>query len=147
MLANTEQLKIKLNQQADLESEKKNQARLKAVDFLFSNLKCGGEWLKIEGIKLLFFYRDLDIVNERLKEFFKDSESLLIQKALEEFFSGTLNVDDIIAQRKRQMEIKEELRILKVTIRKEEETEATPSEALSFLDLTALKMKDIAIKN
>jgi hypothetical protein len=147
MLANTEQLKIKLNQQEDLESEKKNQARLKAVDFLFSNLKCGGEWLKIEGIKLLFFYRDLDIVNERLKEFFKDSESLVIKKALEEFFSGTLNVDDIIAQRKRQMEIKEELRILKATIRKEEEAEATPSEALSFLDLTALKMKDIAIKN
>jgi hypothetical protein len=147
MLANTEQLKIKLNQQADLESEKRNQARLKAVDFLFSNLKCGGEWLKIEGIKLLFFYRDLDIVNERLKEFFKDTESLLIKKALEEFFSGTLNVDDIIAQRKRQMEIKEELRILKATIRKEEEAEVTPSEALSFLDLTSLKMKDIAIKN
>ena len=94
----------------------------------------------------MYFYRDLEGVNERIKEFFKDNESLSIKKTLEEFFSDTLNVDDIIAQRKRQAEITEELRNLKTIIRQEDAAKAAPNEALSFLDLTALKMKDITIK-
>ncbi len=146
MTVNIEQLRIKLTQEEELQTERGNQARLNAVNFLFENLKSGGEWLKLEGIKLLYFYRDLDIVNKRMKDFFENTENPVIKRALEEFFAGTLDVNDIIAQRKRKMEIREELRLLKISIR-QEALETNSNESLGFLDLTALKVKDIAVKN
>lgn len=146
---NCEGLKFKVSQQEQIESLKINERRQKAVDFLFNNLKYGGEWLKIEGIKLLFFYRDMPSVNERLNEYFADSDNKSIKKTVAEFLAGTLNVDDVIEKRKRYEEVQEDLRLLKLKIANGDESENSELTSkgvgtFGFLGLSSLKISDLS---
>jgi len=147
MSTNCEGLKIQISKQKQLDELKINAMREKAVNFLFRNFEYGSEWLKIEGIKMLFFYRDMPNIIERLNSYFYGTDSTNIKQAIAEFVDGTLNVDDLLEKRRRYEQTQEELRLMKLELIRESETSISKSESsgtFGVLGLSSLKVSDLS---
>lgn len=113
---NNNQLALLVKKSEIDKEEKVNSRRFKMAEHFLKNLGKGSDWLIKENLKLLYFYKDFDFVIKAVKELQEKNESEYLAKYIEEFFNGSLDVDDLLESQERVRKLRESRdRMLKET--------------------------------
>ena len=140
MMPENQKLKILLSSE-DLES-KEEEARKRnfAVQILLKNIENGSEWFQKQTLQLLFFYRDLPMVQNRLQSWYDTlNVESPIRTTLEEFFAGSLDVSKILEQRQKQLKLEKQMRQIRADLESEKNQEQEAYSTFSQLGLLSLK--------
>lgn len=135
-----QRLKVLLSGQKQITDAKNQKHRQFAVSILLNDLESSNEWLQNQTIQLLYFYRDMAIVKEKLDSLYNsDKVSDFIKKQIQLFFAGSLDVSQIIEYRKRQSKMERRLQELRAELDAEEAEEKGYETTTSHLSLVSLK--------
>ena len=99
-------LLIKSNQ---VEEEELLDKKKKTARYLLSIAEQGSIWLRIENLKYLSLYADMDFVQKGLIDIYRRSNNEKIRKTIKEIHTGDLDISDIIEFQKQYKEMKNEL--------------------------------------
>lgn len=113
---NNSQLALLVKKSEIDKEEKINSRRFKMAEHFLKNLGKGSDWLIKENLKLLYFYKDFDFVIKAVTELQAKNGSEYLAKYIEEFFNGSLDVDDLLESQERVRKLRESRdRMLKET--------------------------------
>jgi hypothetical protein len=103
-----QKLKLMLASQSLEDKQKAEEQRKVVARLLLAGLQSTQDWMKIQTLKILFLYKDIDEVISavRLLESKSDlSEFLRIE--IQKFYDGSLDVTNLLEERKKMSDLKD----------------------------------------